>query len=86
VRAEAVNKYRKKVLDHSNYESKLKKLRKELKEQQAEFEKGEDDLKVTLLLTPPPFRLAGLLSLKHFLCLGYSKCWSNHWRSIEAIG
>ena len=47
-RTEAVNKHRKKVLDHSNYETKLKKLRKELKEQQAEFDKGEDDLKVFL--------------------------------------
>lgn len=45
VRAEAVNKYRRKVLEHSNYESKLKQLRKELKDQQAEVDKSEDDLK-----------------------------------------
>jgi len=44
-RTQAVNLYRKKFLEHRELEVKVKKLRDKLKEQQAVYDKTEDDLK-----------------------------------------
>jgi len=44
-RDQAVSKYRRKVLEHREYETRLKKMRGDLRQFQADYDKTEDDLK-----------------------------------------